>query len=131
MFWFCLWMYMYMWIFSHPFYCYKPLPLHWAFAFCGVSLFFFFLPPFSSFFTVLIFNFFNLLYFFLHLFLCLPFLLSFSPCSQPLMYINLLYLPLSNFAYLFFLSFPLKIFVRFVFIALFPTWQLALALFSS
>ena len=30
---------------------------------------------------ILIFNFFNLLLFFLHLFLCLPFLLFFSPCS--------------------------------------------------
>ena len=50
------------------------------------------------------------------------------------MYINLLHLPLFNFAYLFFLfflSFPLNIFVSFVFIALFPTWHLALVLFSS
>ena len=50
------------------------------------------------------------------------------------MYINLLHLPLLNFAYLFFLfflSFPLNIFVSFVFIALFPTWHLALVLFSS
>ena len=47
------------------------------------------------------------------------------------MYINLLYLPLFNFAYLFFLSFPLNIFVSFVFTALFPTWHLALVLFSS
>ena len=47
------------------------------------------------------------------------------------MYINLLYLPLFNFAYLFFLSFPLNIFVSFIFIALFPNWHLALVLFSS
>ena len=50
------------------------------------------------------------------------------------MYINLLYLPLSNFAYLFFLffpSFPLNIFVSFIFIALFPKWHLRLVLFSS
>ena len=49
------------------------------------------------------------------------------------MYINL-HLPLFNFAYLFFLfflSFPLNIFVSFVFTALFPTWHLALVLFSS
>ena len=36
------------------------------------------------------------------------------------MYINLLHLHLFNFAYLVFLSFPLNIFVSFVFIALFP-----------
>ena len=45
------------------------------------------------------------------------------------MYINLLYLPLFNFAYLlflFFLSFPLNIFVSFTFIALFPSLHLAL-----
>ena len=50
------------------------------------------------------------------------------------MYINLLHLPLGNFAclfFLFFLSFPLNIFVSFVFIALFPIWHLALVLFSS
>ena len=46
------------------------------------------------------FVFFNLL-FYLHLFLCLPFSLFFSPCSYSLMYINLLHLPLFNFAYLF------------------------------
>ena len=50
------------------------------------------------------------------------------------MYINCLCLPLFNFAYLFFLfflSFPLNVFVSFIFIALFPTWHLALILFSS
>ena len=50
------------------------------------------------------------------------------------MYINLLYLPLFNFAHLFFLyflSFPLNVFVSFIFIALFPNWHLALVLFSS
>ena len=47
------------------------------------------------------------------------------------MYTNLLYLPLFNLAYLFFLSFPLTVFVSFIFIALFPTWHLALVLFSS
>ena len=51
------------------------------------------------------------------------------------MCINLLYLPLFNFAYLFFLSFLSFLysqhFVSFIFIALFPNWQLALVLFSS
>ena len=50
------------------------------------------------------------------------------------MHINLLYLPLFNFAYLFFpflLSFPLNIFVSFIFIALFPNWHLALVLLSN
>ena len=50
------------------------------------------------------------------------------------MYINLLYLLLFNFAcifFLFFLSFPLNIFVSFIFIALFPNWKLALVLFPS
>jgi len=49
------------------------------------------------------------------------------------MYVNL-HLPLFNFAYLFFLfllSFPLNLFVSFIFIALFPNWHLALVLFSS
>ena len=50
------------------------------------------------------------------------------------MYINHLYLPLFNFVYiffLFFLSFLLNILVSFNFIALFPTWHLALVLLSS
>ena len=47
------------------------------------------------------------------------------------MYINLLYLPLFNFVYLFFLSLPLNIFVHFIFIVLFPSQHLALVLFSS
>ena len=50
------------------------------------------------------------------------------------MYINLLYLPLFNFAYLFFLFFlffPLSVFVSFIFIALFPNWHFALGLFPS
>ena len=83
--------------FSHVFYRrHKPLPLHWAFAVLRSFPLFF---PFS-----LNFNFLNLL-FFLHLFICFLFLLFFSPCSYSLTYINLLYLPLFNFAYLFFLSF--------------------------
>ena len=50
------------------------------------------------------------------------------------MYINLLHLPLFNFAYLFFLfflSFPLNIFVSLTFIALYPKLHLTLVLFSS
>ena len=50
------------------------------------------------------------------------------------MYINLLYLLLFNFAYLFFLfflCFPLNIFVSFIFITLFPNWHIVLVLFSS
>ena len=99
--------------------------------FCGVFHSFF---PFSFFFLFFLFYTFNFLkpiIFFLHLFLCLPFLLFISPCSYCLMYINLLHLPLFNFVYSFFLSFPLNIFVMFIFIALFPTWHLALVLFSS
>ena len=46
------------------------------------------------------------------------------------MYINL-HLPLFNFAYLFLLSFPLNIFVSFVFIVVFSTWHLPLVLFFS
>ena len=94
--------------------------------FCSSVEFSFF--PFLFFLT---FDFLNLLLFFLHLDLCLLSPLLFSPCSQSLMYINILHLLLFNFAYLFFLSFPLNIFVSFVFIALFPTWHLALVLFSS
>ena len=48
------------------------------------------------------------------------------------MNINFPYLPLFNFAYLFFLffiSFPLNMFISFVFIALLPTWHIALVLF--
>ena len=52
------------------FYCYKPLPLRWAFA----SLWSF---PLFSLFLILIFL--AYYYFFLLLFLCLPFLLLFSP----------------------------------------------------
>ena len=50
------------------------------------------------------------------------------------MYINLLYLYLILHIYsffLFFLSFPLNVFVSFIFIVLFPSWHLALVLFSS
>ena len=47
------------------------------------------------------------------------------------MYINLLYLPLFNFVYLFFLSLPLNILVQLIFIVLFPSQHLALVLFST
>ena len=46
------------------------------------------------------------------------------------MYINLPLL-LFKFVYLFFLSFPLNIFISLIVIALFPSWHLALVLFSS
>ena len=83
--WFCLWVYMYICILSHTFYCgYKPLHLHWAFgvlwrfpfySFFLSSLFRFFLFSF----IILTFNVLESTMFFLHLFLCLPFLLFFSP----------------------------------------------------
>ena len=81
---------------------------------------------FFSLFLILLFN---LLLFFLHLFLCLLFLLYFSPCSESLTYINLLYLPLFNLAYLFFLSFLFLLssqHISFSFVALSPSWRLAL-----
>ena len=49
--------------------------------FCGVFLFSFFWFFFPLFFIILIFNFLKPIIFFLHLFLCLSFLLFFSPCS--------------------------------------------------
>ena len=96
--------------------------------FCGVFLFSspiffsFFLLPFFSF-LFYNFNFLNLVYF-LYTFLCLPSLLFLFPCSSSLKYIKLLHLPLFSFAYVFFLAFPLNIFVSFVFMALFPIWNL-------
>ena len=58
------WVYMYMCVFSHTFYCcYKPLPLRWAFTILWSFPFsFFFLLPFFSF-LFYNFNFLNLLYF--------------------------------------------------------------------
>ena len=54
LFWFCLWVYMY--IFSHSFYCcYKPLPLLWAFAVLWSF-------PFFPFLFLLPFVFFSLFY---------------------------------------------------------------------
>ena len=42
LFWFCLWVYIYVCIFSHTFYCcYTPLPLRWAFAVLWSFPFFF------------------------------------------------------------------------------------------
>ena len=101
---------------------------------------FFCLLPFSSFFQFSLFfcfNFLNLLYFFYtYSFVC------FSHCSLPLQLIFNVYksslststLSTSTSIYslfLYFFSFSLNIFVSFVFIALFPTWKLALVLFSS
>ena len=50
----------------------------------------------------------------LHLFLCLFFLLFFYPYSQSLIYINLFYLPIFNFAYLFFLCFLSFLFSQYI-----------------
>ena len=47
------------------------------------------------------------------------------------MHINLLHLPLFNFAYLVFLSFLLNVLVSFIFIAFFHSWHLSIVLFSS
>ena len=71
----CLWVYMYMCIFSHTFYCcYKPLPLCWGFAVLWSFSFFFLLPFFFLFFFIILsFRFLKAIIFFLHLFLCLPF----------------------------------------------------------
>ena len=67
LFWFCLWVYMYMCIFSHTVYCcYKSLPLLWAFAVLWSI-------PFIYFFLFYISNFLNLLYFScIYSFVCLP-----------------------------------------------------------
>ena len=93
------------------------------------SPFFFLLLFFFLFLIILSFNFFKPSIFFLHLCLCLPFLLFFSPCSWSLMYIYLHRLPLFNFAYLVFIHFlsflSSQQFFSFIFIALFPSWHLA------
>ena len=103
------------------------------FFFC-FSFFFCLFVCFSFlFFKFKFFNFLNLLLFSLHLFLSFFFLLFFAPCNYSLLYINL-HLPLSNFAYIFFiffLSFPINILVSFIFIALCLSWHLALFLLSS
>jgi len=103
--------------------------------FCGVFLFFPFFFLLFSFFIILIFTFLNLLYFFyIYSFICLLYY-SF-PLAVNLYCIEIffIYLYLNLHIYYFFLfllSFPLNISVSFVFIALFPPWHLALALFSS
>ena len=96
-------------IFSHIFIVVINLCLYIGLSqFCGVFLFFpfFFLLP-SFFFLFLIFklkNFLNLVYFFyIYSFVCLSY--CYFPLAVNLIYINLLYLPLCNFAYLCFLSF--------------------------
>ena len=99
--------------------------------FCGVSLSLslYFLFSFSNF------NFKKLIISFLYIysFVC------FSYCSFPLQLIFKIYKSSLSTSitfhiysfFLFFLSFPLNIFVSFIFIALFPNWHLALILFSS
>ena len=73
LFWFCLWVYMYMCIFSHTFYCcYKPLPLRWGSA--VLWSFPFFLLSF------LLKKFFLTYYYFFHIY----FFVCFSYCSFPL-----------------------------------------------
>ena len=95
LFWFCLWVYMYMCIFGHTFYCcYRPLPF--TLGFCS-SVEFSFLFLFS---LILIFNFLNLLIF-LHLFLCLLFLLFF-PLQLIFNAYKFLYLYLTLHIYSFF-----------------------------
>ena len=89
--------------------------------FCGVSLFF--LSFFN--FTIL-----NLLLFFFTFIPLFAFPTVLFP-MQLILYIHLLHLRLFNFPYLFFLSFPLYIFVSFVFIALLPHLAPCLILFSS
>ena len=123
--------YVYVHIQSHFLLLFKRLPPCWAFAVLWSFPYFFFsfFCFFSSFLFFYNFNFLNILYFSTCIPLC--FLLFFSTCTKSLIYINLLHLAPFNFAYLFFLSFPLNIFVSFIFIALFPTWHLALVLFSS
>ena len=95
--------------------------------FCSSEEFAFFFPSFFNF------NFFKPIIIFLHLFL-----FAFPTVLFPLQLIFNIhkssYLPLFNFAYLFFLfflSFPLNIFLNFIFFALFPNWHLPLVLFSS
>ena len=91
-------------IFSHTFYCYKPLLLCWAFAVLW-SFPFFFLLPFIFFPLFYNFKFFKPIVFFSTF---IP-LFSFSSVLFPLQLIFNVYksshLPLFNFAYLFFLSF--------------------------
>ena len=109
----------------------SPPSPHTPFPFFLSSSFFFLF----SFFIILIFNFLNPLYFFyIYFFVCLSF------CSFPFaaniscIYVFSIYLYLTLHTYSFilcFLSFLLNIFVSFVFIALFPTWYLALVLFSA
>ena len=110
--------------------------------FCSsVEFSFSFFPLFYSsifyflYFIILTFNFLNLL-FFLHLFLCLPFLHFFPPCSSFWICINLLHLPpLTLHVHNFFLFIPLNIFVRFCFCFCFPSllfsppWYLVLFYF--
>ena len=121
----------------NTFYSYKLLPLHWAFAVLWSFFFlfpFFFLLPCCFFFSL----FYNFNFQFLktyYIFSTFIPLFAFPTVLFPVQLIFNVYksssTPLFNFTYLFFLSFPLNVFVNFVFIALFPTWHLPLVLFSS
>ena len=97
--WFCLCVYMY--IFSHTFYCCKPLPLHWAFAGLWSFPFFTFFLSFSFFFLIfIILIFLNLLYVFYIYSFTFPTVL-FPLAVKSLMFMNHLHLSLFNFAFLF------------------------------
>ena len=98
---------------------------------------FFSLFPFFCFFPFLFYNLHFLVFFKPDIFSIFIPLFAFPTVLFPLQLIFNVYKSSSSnsiyFAYLFFLSlfFPLNIFVSFGFIALFPTWHLALVLFFS
>ena len=102
---FCLWVYMYMCIFSHTFYyCYNPLLLHWAFAVLWSFTFLYLFSFFSHIFLFFQFYIFKIYYIFstfipLFAFPTVLFQLQLTFKGYKS------YLPLFNFAYLFFLSF--------------------------
>ena len=103
--------------------------------FCGVFLFYIFFLS-SSIFSPLFynFNFFNQLYFptFIPLFAFPILLFHLKLIFNVYVFFIYLYLTMHSYSFfLFFLSFPLNMFVSFLLIALFPTWQLALVLLSS
>ena len=102
--------------------------------FWGVVFFCFFVLVFFFSLSFFNFNFFNLPFFgtFIPLFafptVLFPLQLIFNICKSSLS--TSLTLHIYSF-FLYFLSFSLNIFVRFIFIALFPNWHLALVWFSS
>ena len=73
-----------------------------------------------------------LIYYFYNILFCLLFLF-FSCCSYSCIYVNLLYLPLCNFFFffLFLCSFSPCLLICFAIISFFPSWHIALILFSS